>query len=79
MNVSITEKQKDYIQNQVESGDYQNASELVRDALRLHQVYREKVIEDLRKEIMIAWDGPASPRTVADIVRDKTAEYKAKK
>ena len=79
MNVSITEKQKDYIQSQVESGDYQNASELVRDALQLHQLYREKLIADLRAEIAKGWDGLASNRTVADIVRDKTAEYSSNK
>ncbi|MFT5337037.1 MAG: antitoxin ParD1/3/4 [Sphingobacteriales bacterium] len=43
-NFSLTHKQKEYISGQVKSGDYQNASELVRDALRLHQVYRDKVI-----------------------------------
>ena len=51
MNVSLTKKQEDYIADQVKSGDYQNASELVRAALRLHQVYRNKMIEDLRKEL----------------------------
>ena len=32
MNVSFTEKQKEYIVSQIESGDFQNASEVVRDA-----------------------------------------------
>ena len=39
MNVSFTKKQEEYISNQIESGDFQNASEVVRDALRLHEVY----------------------------------------
>ena len=39
MNVSFTKKQEQYITNQVESGDFQDASEVVRDALRLHQRY----------------------------------------
>lgn len=41
MNVSIIEKQKSYIDYQVQNGGYQNASELAGDALRLHN-FREK-------------------------------------
>ena len=71
MNVSLTQKQKDYISNQVESGDFQNASELVRDALRLHEVYRHRVIMDSRAEIEKGWNGPTSKRTVTDIINEK--------
>ena len=35
MNISFTDKQEKYIANQVKSGDFQNASEVVRDALTL--------------------------------------------
>ncbi len=70
MNVSFTSKQEKYIAAQLETGDYQNASEVVRDALRLHEVYRTKVIEDLRAEIAKGWDGPASERNVLDILAD---------
>jgi antitoxin ParD1/3/4 len=76
MNVSLTQKQEKYISEQLESGDYQNASELVRDALRLHQVYRNKVINDLRLEIEKGWDSPVSKTSVQDIIARKT---KAKK
>jgi antitoxin ParD1/3/4 len=76
MNVSFTEKQEKYIAAQISSGDYQNASELVRDALRLHELYRSKVLEELRAEIAKGWDGPSSKRTVEDIVKAKTKEYK---
>lgn len=71
MNVSFTEKQERYIAGQLQSGDYQNASELVRDALRLHELYRHKVIEDLRIEIAKGWDGETSSRSVTDILADK--------
>jgi antitoxin ParD1/3/4 len=73
MNVSLTEKQKNYIETQLESGDFQNASEVVRDALRLHEVYRHRVIEDLRKEIAKGWDGATSNRNVKDIIAAKRA------
>lgn len=64
MNVSFTDKQEKYISQQVKSGDYQNASEVVRDALRLHEYYRHKVIEELRAEIAKGWDGPASKKSI---------------
>ncbi len=72
MNVSFTAKQEKYIADQVESGDYQNASEVVRDALRLHEVYRQKVLEELRAEIDKGWDGPDVPDTIEDIIAAKT-------
>lgn len=73
MNISFTPKQKEYIAAQVKQGDYQNASEVVRDALRLHEVYRHRVIEDLRAEIAKGWKGPASKRDVKAIIRAKTS------
>jgi len=75
MNVLFTEKQKKYIANMVESGDFQNASEVVRDALRLHEIMRNKVIADLRREIDKAWDAPISDRTAEQILADKRAQY----
>jgi len=74
MNISLTTKQEKYIAAQVKDGDYQNASELVRDALRLHEIYRHKVIEDLRAEIAKGWEGQTSSRNVQDIVKAKQEE-----
>ena len=71
MNVSFTEKQEKYIAAQLSSGDYQNASEVVRDALRLHELYRNKVLEELRAEIAKGWDSPTSKRNVQDIIKAK--------
>lgn len=71
MNISFTEKQQEYISSQVKSGDFQNASEVVRDALRLHKIYRHKVIEELREEIEKGWSGATSSRTVKDIIASK--------
>lgn len=75
MNISFTEKQENYIQGQLASGDYQNASEVVRDALRLHELYRNKVLEELRLEINKGWEGPASKRSVKDIVNAKRKSH----
>lgn len=71
MNVSLTKKQQDYIAEQLETGDFQNASELVRDALRLHEVYRNRIIADLRAEIDKGWSSKTSCRSVSDIIAAK--------
>ncbi|WP_312421484.1 type II toxin-antitoxin system ParD family antitoxin [Epilithonimonas sp.] len=71
MNVSFTKKQEEYISNQIESGDFQNASEVVRDALRLHEVYRHRVIQDLKVEIEKGWNDVSSSRSIKDIIQDK--------
>ena len=71
MNISFTDKQQQYITNQVQSGDYQNASGVVRDVLRLHQIYRARIIDELKEEIAKGWDGPTSSRKVSDIIRAK--------
>ncbi|WP_394666719.1 type II toxin-antitoxin system ParD family antitoxin [uncultured Chryseobacterium sp.] len=71
MNVSFTKKQEEYISKQIESGDFQNASEVVRDALRLHEVYRHRVIQDLKTEIEKGWNDVESSRSVKDIIQAK--------
>lgn len=71
MNISFTKKQEEYISKQVASGEYQNNSEVIRDALRLHGIYREKVIQDLRKEIELGWDGPDGSMTMDQIIESK--------
>ncbi len=71
MNVSFTKKQEEYISNQIESGDFQNASEVVRDALRLHEVYRHRVIQDLKVEIEKGWNDVFSSRSIKDIIQAK--------
>jgi antitoxin ParD1/3/4 len=71
MNISFTDKQQHYIATQVSGGDYQNASEVVRDALRLHEIYRNKVLEDLRAEITKGWDSKPSSHNIKDIINLK--------
>jgi antitoxin ParD1/3/4 len=71
MNISFTKKQEEYINKQVASGEYQNNSEVIRDALRLHGIYREKVIQDLRNEIEKGWDGPDSKLSMSQIISSK--------
>ena len=69
MNISFTSKQMKYIEDQVSSGDYQNNSELVRDAIRIHMFYREKMLQELRDEIQQGLDSGTSPLTTDNIVK----------
>ena len=78
MNISFTKQQEWYIQSQIESGDYKNASEVVRDALRLHQIYHHRLIEDLRNDIAKGWEGKISGRSASQIALDKQRSLKAK-
>lgn len=71
MNISFTKQQEEYITTQVESGEYQNNSEVIRDALRLHTIYRNKIIKDLRAEIEKGIESGISKRTVKDILESK--------
>ena len=45
MNVSLTEYWQSYVESRIRQGRYQNASELVREALRLHE--REQIARDV--------------------------------
>lgn len=76
MNISFTKTQEEYILKQVKSGEYQNNSEVIRDALRLHQIYRDKVIADLRAEIEKGVNSGISKRSVKDIIEAKRKSRK---
>ena len=54
MNVSLTPELEEMIQEQVRSGQYSSASEVIRDALRLfreRELLRQIRLEELRREI----------------------------
>ena len=76
MNISFTKKQEKYIASQLKSGDFQNASEVVRDALRLHEMFRHRVIEELRAEIAKGWEGETCARTASKIAKAKAEKTK---
>ena len=52
MNFSLSKKLESYVAEQVDSGSFNNASEVVRDALRLHEEYQLK-LEALRHDVQI--------------------------
>ncbi len=62
MNVSLTPKLEGFVKAKVKTGDYNNASEVVREALRLLQreeeAVRERKAARLRKALRVGLDGP---------------------
>jgi antitoxin ParD1/3/4 len=62
MNVSLTSKLEDFVKAKVKTGDYNNASEVVREALRLLQredeAIHERKIVRLRQAIQAGIDSP---------------------
>lgn len=71
MNISFTENQEEYIRQQISFGNYTDASELISEALQMHELYRNKILEELRIEINKGWNGPISDRSINDIIASK--------
>jgi len=76
VNISLTEKQQNYIAAQRSGDGFQNASEVVPDTLGLDELYLNRVAEELRQEIAKGWNGPASARSVGDIIKAKARKRK---
>ena len=80
MNVSLSEQFVDFINNEVASGEYSTASEVVRDALRLLRrekaAYEEK-LAILKREVAIGLAdvraGRLSNRTATEIAAEVNA------
>ena len=83
MNVNLTPELDQLVHDKVDSGLYNSASEVIREALRLMQErdeIRQVRIEQLRKEIDIGYQqylrGEAAPLdidSVMDDIRSRTA------
>ena len=52
MNFSLGKNWEEYVSDQVQSGQFNNASEVVRDALRRQQEYLIK-LETLKKDVLL--------------------------
>ena len=71
MNVSLTPHFEEWVKGKVESGFYNSASEVMREALRLlaeRDQLRDLRLEELRREIQKGIDsGAATPLKMEDI------------
>lgn len=65
MNVSLTPKLEEWVQEKVQSGMYNSSSEVVRDALRLLHDYegeRQRKLDGLRSELLLGHEQIKSGR-----------------
>jgi antitoxin ParD1/3/4 len=81
MNVSLTPALDQYVREKVESGLYNNASEVVREALRLlqdHEEIRQLKLSRLRDELAKGIDDLAAGRSLSFATDDELAAYFAR-
>ena len=77
MNISLPDQMKQWVEDQVATGRYANASDYVRDLVRQHQdeqAERERGIAEVQALIDEGLASGVSDRTVEDIRRDVLAE-----
>ena len=72
MNVSLPDPMKKWVEAQIESGHYSNASDYVRDLIRRDQEYQDKR-EILVKALIAGEKSGISKRTIDDIWKDVKA------
>jgi antitoxin ParD1/3/4 len=68
MNVSLPDPMKDWVEEQVKTGHYSNASDYVRDLIRRDQEYQDKR-EALIKALIAGEKSGASKRSIEEIWR----------
>ena len=73
MNISLPDKMKQWVEEQVATGRYANASDYMRDLVREDQD-RSRAVAELRAIVDEADASGLSSRTVQDIVRDVKRE-----
>ena len=69
MNVSLPNPMKDWVETQVKSGQYGNASDYVRDLIRRDQQAREQ-IKVLQQAITQGIESGISDRSMLDILKE---------
>ncbi len=74
MSVSLSDQMRGFIKSRVESGDYHNESEYIRDLVRRDQ---ERLDDALEQALIEGENSGVSNRSVLDIMRDAKAQLKA--
>ena len=71
MNIAFTPRHKKLIQRKVQSGQYNSAADVVREAMRLLEAREERVtrLATRQQEIEKGFTGPATPWTKRDAER----------
>ncbi|PIR00489.1 MAG: type II toxin-antitoxin system ParD family antitoxin [Nitrospinae bacterium CG11_big_fil_rev_8_21_14_0_20_45_15] len=66
LNVSLPDTMRSWIDAQVKGGDFSNASDYIRDLIRMDQRKREA----LKIAVLEGLNSGTSPRQIEDIVKD---------
>jgi len=69
MNISIPNPMKDWVQTQIESGQYANASDYLRDLIRRDQMQKDK-LRALQQTITEGWESGVSERSMAEVLTE---------
>ncbi|HEX7711424.1 MAG TPA: type II toxin-antitoxin system ParD family antitoxin [Sphingomonadaceae bacterium] len=77
MNISIPDKLKAWVESRVADGSYASSSDYVRDLVRADQRYQAQ-LDSLRAEIQAGRESGISERSLANIVGETRAKYKAR-
>ncbi len=66
--ITVTEQQNDWIKSRIETGDYGNDSEYLRDLIRKDRTENEKLIK-LKEAVQVGLDSGISERTFEEIIQ----------
>ena len=69
MNVSLPDPMKSWVERQVSTGHYSNASDYVRDLIRRDQAQAAKIAE-MQRLVTEGLDSGVSDQSMADILKD---------
>ncbi|HLC15242.1 MAG TPA: type II toxin-antitoxin system ParD family antitoxin [Thermodesulfovibrionia bacterium] len=75
MNVSLPDRMKDWAESKVESGQYANVSDYVRDLIRRDKSEWEK-LESLRDALRIGRESGISKCTVSEVISKAKADIR---
>ena len=78
MNISLPDLMKDWVESQIKTGQYGNASDYVRDLIRKDQKEREQ-INALQMAITQGIESGLSDRNLKDILQEARNKAKSKK
>ncbi len=67
--ITVTEQQESWIKSQIDSGNYGNDSEYLRELIRLDQEYKNKIAM-LRSALIEGEKSGITDRSMADILND---------
>ncbi len=73
--ITVTEQQNSWIKSQVESGNYGNDSEYLRELIRHDQEYKNKV-ELIRSALIAGEQSGISERSMTDILNDAKKRHR---